>query len=251
MPVTGAAYAAGHSGIPLLCIDSGGNYAPMTLDASGNLTTSGAASNDGLVSTDNSSTSVLAKNASFTGTGVDALNYASVIINVYTDAPTSANNGLLLQFSSDNTNWDVCIDYKVKKNEWRVFHSQVKARYCRVVYNNGDTAQTTFRLQTLLHRSPIASATKTIGLDEFVSDQIQGAVVTGVRRDLPGTLVDAENKVAPLQVNKDGELRVDRFEMQEVKNLLKEILAELRIANLHNRSMTGEKFVDRDTCDDC
>lgn len=112
-------------------------------------------SNDDLVSTNNSSTDVLAGGAVFTGTGEDTLGYSSVTIQL--DAShDSATDGMTFQFSIDNTNWD---DVKLftysASNGARRFSFPTQGRYFRIVYTNGSTLQTHFRLQVMLKRQNI------------------------------------------------------------------------------------------------
>lgn len=102
---------------------------------------------NGVVSTVNSSTTPLAANAAFTGTGVDVQRYNSVVVSGTSDVPDGA---LVLQFSSDNTNWDADVLTAVATTRFTAT-SPVLARYFRVVYTNGPTgAQSTFRLQSVL-----------------------------------------------------------------------------------------------------
>lgn len=65
----------------------------------------------------------------------------------------SATDGLSLQQSSDGTNWDVTDAYTIPAATGKVYSIPRQARYFRVVYTNGGTGQTTFRLQTILNRT--------------------------------------------------------------------------------------------------
>lgn len=115
----------------------------------------------GAIDTNNSSTTPLGSNGVFTGTGVDVTNYASISVYVTTDQ-SSTTNGLQLQFSTDDTNWDLILDRPITitipgtSNAFN-FTSQVRGQYFRVVYNNSTTAQTTFRLQTIYNAQTINS----------------------------------------------------------------------------------------------
>jgi len=100
----------------------------------------------------NSTTSVLGNGGVFTGTSVDVSGYATINVSVFTDQ-ASATNGLSMQQSSDGTNWDVTDTYTVAAQAaggGKTYAVQVSAKYFRVVYTNGATPQTAFRLQTLL-----------------------------------------------------------------------------------------------------
>jgi hypothetical protein len=64
----------------------------------------------------------------------------------FSDQP-SATNGFYIQQSIDGTNWDLVSGAtSVSANTGAAIKVAVVARYARVVYVNGDTAQTVFRL---------------------------------------------------------------------------------------------------------
>ena len=102
----------------------------------------------GVITTNNSTSTPLGISGTFTGTGEDISDYNTVGVSVFTDQD-SATAGLQIQFSSNNTNWDINNNYKIFANQGEYHAVQVKARYCRIVYTNGGVAQTTFRLQTI------------------------------------------------------------------------------------------------------
>ena len=126
---------------------TGSGDVPITLDSE-----VVAISNDDLISTNNSTTSVLGNGAVFTGTGDDLLGYSAVTIQL-DSSHDSATDGMTFQFSTDNSNWDdvYTFTYTVADGARR-FQFPVTARYFRVVYTNGTTLQTHFRVQTILHR---------------------------------------------------------------------------------------------------
>lgn len=126
---------------------SDGDYVPLTTDATGAL----RIDMNGTLSTANSSTVVLAGNATFTGTGEDTLNYNEIRISVIA-SHASATDGLSIQQSSDNSNWDIIDTYTIAAATGKTFSVPRQARYFRVVYTNGATLQTSFRLQTILNR---------------------------------------------------------------------------------------------------
>jgi hypothetical protein len=132
-----------------LALESGGNLDEIaretTLAAQTLLLTS-------LVDGGNSSTTPLAGGATFPGTGVDVLNYGSILVSVFSDV-VSHVTGFKPQFSSDNSNWDDALPgtgMYVNAGTFRSYIVQKHARYFRMVYVNGAVAQSTFRLQTLL-----------------------------------------------------------------------------------------------------
>jgi len=105
--------------------------------------------NGGHVSTENSSSTPLNAGIAFTGTSVDVLDAAIIIVSVKA-SHASATNGLSIQFSSDGTNWDWTDDYTIPATKGKTFSAQPQGRYMRIVYTNGGTNQTYFRLQTLI-----------------------------------------------------------------------------------------------------
>lgn len=105
----------------------------------------------GIIDTNNSTTSTLLANATFTGTSSQVVLYSQITVNVSSNV-SSALNGLSLQFSSDGVNWDSQVNYTFAPNN-TVRTTPVLAKFFRIVYTNGTTNQTSFRLQTLLHPS--------------------------------------------------------------------------------------------------
>ncbi|MBN1549062.1 hypothetical protein JW872_00150 [Candidatus Babeliales bacterium] len=113
------------------------------------------------ISTSNSTSTPLAGGSIFTGTGEDVSNYATISISVYSDVESAAN-GLSLQQSNDNTNWDFIKTFTVSAAIPQEHIFPVTARYYRVVYTNGSSAQSAFRLQSMYHVSKNKSTTLSI-----------------------------------------------------------------------------------------
>lgn len=113
----------------------------------GNITTVG------VVSSVNSSTSTLGGNATFTGTSEEVKDYATIQVSVISDV-ASATDGLSLQQSSNGTNWDITDVYTVAAGSSKAISVQPAARFFRIVYTNGVSAQASFRLQTVYHTMP-------------------------------------------------------------------------------------------------
>lgn len=103
-----------------------------------------------LVDTGNSSTTPLTGGATFTGTAVDVSQYARISVFVDTDAAGT----LKMQFSSDGTNWDrtkpVDID-PATLGDGSTHTLAVATQYFRVLLENGASAQTHLRLETMYH----------------------------------------------------------------------------------------------------
>ena len=106
----------------------------------------------GQVSTLNSTTALLAGGAVFTGVGEDVSGFASVTVFYKSDVVAAAS-GLSIQFSTDNTNWDVQLVGDLGAKQFQI-HSLIPAiQYFRIVYTNGSAAQGSFRLQCSFHTS--------------------------------------------------------------------------------------------------
>ncbi len=100
----------------------------------------------------NSTDALLGAAEVFTGTPADILNFTTIFVSVYSDVD-SAVDGLELQQSCDGTNWDVIDKFTNLAGDPRtknLFDVQAGCKYFRVVYTNGDIAQTVFRLFTVL-----------------------------------------------------------------------------------------------------
>lgn len=115
--------------------------------------TSGCSSSaGGVLSTNNSSSSNLSGGAAFTGTGEETTGYAAIQVSVYA-SHASATNGLSLQQSSDNSNWDIVDTFTVAATTATVVSLPAQARYFRLVYTNGATLTTSLRIQTIFKAS--------------------------------------------------------------------------------------------------
>lgn len=128
------------------------------------------------VSVLNSTTAVLAANAVFTGTSENAVLYGSVTISGIA-SHASATNGLTIQQSADGTNWDFTDSYSVSAGVSFKLNVPRQAAYFRIVYTNGATLQTSFRLQVIFNPSltrpvsvkPADSTTIENDMDETLS----------------------------------------------------------------------------------
>lgn len=113
----------------------------------------------------NSSTTVLAANASFTGTGTNVTRYQSIYVTVFS-TQASATNGLTIQFSQDNVNWVTSSSLTVTASQNLSTTINISAQYFRIVYTNGGTLQTTFRLQTCLQVTTTVMAARINALQD-------------------------------------------------------------------------------------
>lgn len=130
--------------------------------------------NIGNINSQNSSFVTLGSNGVFTGTSTDVSTFSSITVSVISDV-ASASNGLSIQFSMDGTNWDIIKTYDVLANSSQNHVTPVQSKYFRVVYTNGVNAQTSFRLQTLLHSS---NKTKISTLNDTIDYKTTDCIVT-------------------------------------------------------------------------
>lgn len=134
----------------------------------------------GEVSADNSTSSPLAGGATFTGTSEDIKDESVIIVSVFADQ-ASATNGLSVEFSTDDSNWDHTDVYTIPASTGKTFSFQPTARYFRVRYTNSGTVQTAFRLQTLLKSSYVKPSSHRVA-DEISNQddaELAKAVLTG------------------------------------------------------------------------
>lgn len=132
----------------------------------------------GSVSDNNSSNTSLGIGGIFTGQAEEILNCGIAFISVYSDV-ASATNGLSIQQSIDGTNWDHSDDYTVPAGSGKNYSINPHARYMRVVYTNGGTEQTVFRLQTICKANSKPSSHR---IQDLISDdddaELQKSVLT-------------------------------------------------------------------------
>jgi hypothetical protein len=97
-----------------------------------------------LISVDNSSTTTLAANATFTGIAEIVSSFPSLVVSCL----SSSSGTLYVDFSADASNWDSTLSFLVAASTNEVHRISVTRKYARVRFTNGVTAQTFFRLQT-------------------------------------------------------------------------------------------------------
>lgn len=144
----------------------------------------------GVVSTVNSTTSTLGANGIFTGTAEEVLVWSEVQINLIASA-SGATSGMAIQHSSDGSNWDLVELYTIKANVPYSIRFAPKATYFRINYQNGATAQSSFRLQTIFKGIPTA---ENITLNERIT--VNGISYRVLQRGINATL-SGDNIVIP------------------------------------------------------
>ncbi|HEX9060849.1 MAG TPA: hypothetical protein VF941_11775 [Clostridia bacterium] len=155
VPAVGGKSTVTNNAIPVHALPVGAVNALTiaVVDASGNQITSFGGTTES-VDAGNSSTSTLTSGSTFTGTGKSTLGFTSIEVLVYSDQ-SSATGGVQIQFSSNNTNYDDASTFtftagNAAPNAGQVYIIPVRAQYYRVVYINGGTGQTAFRLSSIL-----------------------------------------------------------------------------------------------------
>ncbi len=111
-----------------------------------------------VISTANSTVTVLGAAAVFTGTSENVSDYATIQVSVWA-SHASATDGLSVQHSINGTNWDNVDTYTIAATTGKTFSFQ-PANFFRIVYTNGGTLQTGFRLQTIYHRVAIKASSQ-------------------------------------------------------------------------------------------
>jgi hypothetical protein len=131
------------------------------------------------ISTDNSTTTILdpAGTNVFTGTAEDITDASTIIVSLKA-SHASATDGLSVQFSPDGTNWDNTDDYTIPAAKGKTFSFQPAANYMRVVYTNGTTKQTYFRLQTIIKHTNVKASSHRIA--DAIIDDDDAELVTSV-----------------------------------------------------------------------
>lgn len=154
------------------------------------------------ISAVNSSSTPLGADGVFTGTSEDVSGFPTVTVSIYADVG-SAIDGLSVQFSADGTNWDHKDAFTIPAATGKVFTVSRVARYFRMVYTNGSTAQSAFRLQVILNESNPKPSSHRLGESINGEDdaELVKAVVTGEDPQNTGVFRN-------VGVNTDGSLNV-------------------------------------------
>ena len=161
----------------------------------------------------NSSTSTLLADAVFTGTGVDILTYDLITITL-DSSHDSATDGMSFQFSTDNSNWDDVYPFTYTAADGaRRFQFPITAQYFRVVYTNGGTGQTHFRLQTLLHHGNSLTSIHRL-VDDTANDRsaqiVKAAIIAQKGGGGPGA-----GDFVPVQSTTAGNLKMSTQEISD------------------------------------
>lgn len=133
----------------LILGDDGTNLQTVQVTAAGVLK-SELSTLTGVIDSGNSTSTPLAGGGNFTGTWTDVLNYAEVSLQIWSNV-ASASLGIIIQTSQDGISAEAPHSrYSLVSNT--PFHHTFKpvTRYWRLLFNNGLSAQATFRVQAIL-----------------------------------------------------------------------------------------------------
>jgi hypothetical protein len=163
----------------------------------------GKLQDNGFLDAGNSSTTPLGIGGVFTGTAFDITKYAAINVNVKSDV-ASAAGGVKVEFSPDGTNWDHShqTTYTAATGVGYVFNAEY--RFARIVYTNGASAQTVFRLQTIFKTTLVTSSLYT--LSQSVNSNM--FAVLG-RNIIAGETTGGGGGYVNVKVNPSGALTVE------------------------------------------
>lgn len=129
------------------------------------------------LSTLNNSSTVLAANATYTGTWEDVSRYSTVLMTAFSDVSSSAL-GFTMQFGINSATADITRNFTVAAGTAFASTALLPARWMRLVYKNGTTAQTTFRLLARLSQDQaVPTADGLTPLDDTTSGPVSRALV--------------------------------------------------------------------------
>lgn len=137
--------------------------------------------NDGsFIDENNSSTTPLLADAVFQGEATDVLHHSTIAVLVNTDAD-SADDGLVIEFSMNGTEWHTGEMYTIFADTTKWFTPPTQAKYYRITYTNGGTDQTVFHLHAVVKKRSIKWSSHNINdpiKDEDDAELVK-AVITG------------------------------------------------------------------------
>lgn len=87
----------------------------------------------------------------FVGNSEEVYRFTSILITISSNV-SSADGGIYIEFSSNNTNWDISLmdSYEGGGNYSKAY--DIQSKYYRIIYVNGLTSQSNFRLQSSLNK---------------------------------------------------------------------------------------------------
>jgi hypothetical protein len=163
-----------------------------------------------IIDSGNSTTTPLGIDGVYTGTAFDCEGYSSITNTIYADED-SATDGMQYQFCSDDSfgaNTDThsfTLDFS--DSPVRRFQFSVTARYFRIKYTNGGTAQGAFDVQNIAHRTNVLTSIHRLGNDTTLdrSAQLVKALIMGETTAGGGGTVNVKvNPSGTLEVNEEN-----------------------------------------------
>lgn len=176
----------------------------------------------GHICTSNSTSTPLGVGGVFTGVATDIINYGVIMVMVKASHP-SAIKGLSIQFSCNGIDWDSTDDYTIYANTGKTFSFQTACKYYRIVYTNGDTVQTYFRLSAVIKPYYVKPSSHRVGdiIAEDDDAELTKSVLTAkydsifvpINASKSGNLqvTDAENSLAIAKGEVEGHKPVSKF----------------------------------------
>ena len=156
------------------------------------------------IDSSNSSTTPLGISGVFTGTGVDVSEYIGVNVQVFADED-AATLGVSVQTSTDGSTWtDHAHSYDYTSGNEGHFAFDLPSQYYRIVYTNGTTAQTAFRLQAKLTK--VATQAHSHPIDFGLSVKHPAVVTKSV---IAGETSAGGGGLVNVKVNPSGALTVE------------------------------------------
>jgi hypothetical protein len=189
---------------------------------------------DGFLDTGNCTTTTLGSGGVFTGTWKEVTNWNSVQVGVYSDK-ASATNGLNIQFSYDGTT--------VHHNHYYTYAGAssgigyafaLEFRYFRIVYTNTTSAQTVFKLQSVLKAG--AAQASQYRLINTLSDETQASVTRSL---IFGKTTGGGGGYVDVKVNPSGALVADVTGTVAVTGTFWQTTQPVSIASMPTTPVTG------------
>lgn len=159
------------------------------------------------ICTQNTTTTPLGANDTFTGEWQDCLNYQEVNVSIDTDQNSSLN-GLVIQWSADGVNIGDTDSFSIYANSGTNYTPNPAFRYVRVVYTNGAIPQTRFNLMTILRRGATGGSFHRI--DSTLKDDQDARLTLSVPK-----LKTAANTYVSQQATTAGNAKVSIEEFDE------------------------------------
>jgi len=131
----------------------------------------------GMVDDKNSTQDNLNPGGVFTGSATDTMDYSAITIIVHTDQP-SAENGLKVEYSSDQVEWVTGEEYNIVGGATKFFTPTLQDQYYRLSYTNGSATTTDFHIHATMRKTPIKWSSHNI--DDPITDQDDAELVKAV-----------------------------------------------------------------------